>query len=122
MINSMNNNIDCCLEAVSYNNIVSYGKMMIGNKSLEYYNDKNINDYLQIPWVEIENIEVNLLFNKKINRFTIKTKKDGNFAFSTQDNKKALREVIKHIDKEKLYVSETLISKIIKKIRKIFIK
>ncbi|WP_155730330.1 DUF956 family protein, partial [Streptobacillus moniliformis] len=53
----------------------SYGKVLVGDKSFEYYNDRNVNDYIQIPWEEVEYIAAQVFFKRWITRFVIFTKR-----------------------------------------------
>lgn len=63
---------------------------MVGDKAFEFYNEKNKEDFIQIPWEEIDYISASVYFNKKIARFAIFTKNNGHFTFSTRDNVKTL--------------------------------
>ena len=46
--------------------------VMLGNKAFEFYNEKNPEDYIQIPWDEIDYVAASVLFGgKKIARFAI---------------------------------------------------
>ena len=36
--------------------MANYGKVLVGDEAFEYYNDKNVNDYIQIPWSEVTEI------------------------------------------------------------------
>ncbi|QXW65082.1 DUF956 family protein [Streptobacillus moniliformis] len=56
MIESLSSKIDLTINASSFSGITSYGKVLVGDKSFEYYNDRNVNDYIQIPWEEVEYI------------------------------------------------------------------
>lgn len=74
--------------------MANYGKVLVGDEAFEYYNDKNVNDYIQIPWSEVTEIMASVMFKGKwIPRFAVVTKNNGNFIFSTRDNKKTLRAV-----------------------------
>mgnify|MGYP001029930116 FL=1 len=73
--------------------------MLVGDEAFEYYNDKNVNDYIQIPWSEVTEIMASVMFKGKwIPRFAVVTKNNGNFIFSTRDNKKTLRAVRNYVD------------------------
>lgn len=88
---SQNTQITFVIDATSYFAMGSYGKIMIGDKAFEYYNSKNIQDYIIIPWTEIEYIACGVIFNKYITRFSIFTKKKWIFSFSCKDNKKVIK-------------------------------
>ena len=83
----------------SYLGMANYGKVLVGDEAFEYYNDKNVNDYIQIPWSEVTEIMASVMFKGKwIPRFAVVTKNNGNFIFSTRDNKKTLRAVRNYVD------------------------
>lgn len=102
MIKSQNKNIDLSIKARHLQGFTSSGDLVIGDKAIEYYNEKNPRDFIQIPWSEIELITAEVIFKKKIPRFAIHTKQNGDFIFSTVDNKKTLRAINNYIPSEKL--------------------
>ena len=94
MAQSLNTKVDLTIPATSYLGISDYGKVMVGDKAFEFYNEKNVEDYIQIPWDEIDYISASVLFKGKwISRFAIMTKSNGHFTFSSRDNKKLLRAI-----------------------------
>ncbi|MBQ0064637.1 MAG: DUF956 family protein [Firmicutes bacterium] len=102
MIQSLNKTVDLVDKGQFLTGIPTYGKIMIGDGGFEYYNDKNIADFIQIPWNQVDHVAASVLFNKSISRFAIFTKQNGAFTFSTRDNKKTLRMVNKYIDSNNL--------------------
>lgn len=103
MIQSLNTKVDMTIKATSYLGLTNYGKVMIGDNAFEYYNDKNSKDYIQIPWQEVDHVMASVIFKGKwIPRFAIVTKENGNFTFSTRDNKALLRTVNKYIPSDRL--------------------
>ena len=50
MVQSLNTKVDLTVKATSYLGLANYGEVMIGDKAFEFYNEKNIRDYIQIPW------------------------------------------------------------------------
>ena len=99
MVQSLNKKVDLTINATSYLGMAIYGKVLVGDEAFEYYNDKNINDYIQIPWSEVTEIMASVMFKGKwIPRFAVVTKNNGNFIFSTRDNKKTLRAVRNYVD------------------------
>ena len=98
MAQSMNTKVDYSVAASSFLGLSSQGKVMVGDAAFEYYNDRNVEDYIQIPWEEVDYIQASVLFGKWINRFAIYTKKN---------NKQLLREVRKYVPQEKMYRSLT---------------
>lgn len=123
MITSLNTKVDLAIKGISYLNVPSYGNIMIGNKSFEFYNERNVKDNIQIPWEEISHIVVSVKFNAKwIPRFMIVTHKNGTFTFSSRNNKLLLREVCKYVDKDRMFRSLGFFKSIVGGIRKIFNK
>ena len=56
MVQSLNKKVDLTINATSYLGMANYGKVLVGDEAFEYYNDKNVNDYIQIPWSEVTEI------------------------------------------------------------------
>lgn len=106
MAQSQNSSVDLTIKATSFHGIGTYGDIMVGNKALEFYNERNVEDYIQIPWEEIDYISAEVI-GKKITRFAVFIKQGGHFAFSTRDNKKTLRAVREYIGDEKLLRSKS---------------
>lgn len=102
MVESQNKKVDLTIKARFLNGLTSYGNMLIGDKAFEYYNEKNVKDFVQIPYKEISYISASVILKKYINRFAIHTKSNGVFVFTTKDNKKTLRAINKYIDSSKL--------------------
>lgn len=102
MIESQNKTVDLTIKANHLQGFTSSGSVMVGDKAFEYYNRRNPNDYIQIPWKEVELITAEVVFKKKIPRFAIHTKQNGDFIFTTVDNKKTLRAINKYIPSDKL--------------------
>ena len=102
MVQSQNKKVDLSIKARCLNGFTSDGDIMIGDKAFEYYNEKNLEDYIQIPYKEISFVSASVLFGKKINRFAIHTRESGNFLFTSKDNKKVLRSLNNYIDSNKL--------------------
>ena len=99
MVQSLYKKVDLTFNATSYLGMANYGKVLVGDEAFEYYNDKNVNDYIQIPWSEVTEIMASVMFKGKwIPRFAVVTKNNGNFIFSTRDNKKTLRAVRNYVD------------------------
>ena len=106
MAQSQNSTVDLATPATCLMGLTSHGNVMVGNKAFEYYNERNPEDYIQIPWDEVDYIAAEVLRGtKKITRFAIFTKDNGHFTFSTRDDKETLRAVRKYVD-EVVTVSE----------------
>lgn len=102
MVQSQNKKVDLSIKARCLNGFTSDGNIMIGDEAFEFYNEKNLDDYVQIPYKEISFVSASVIFCKKISRFAIHTKENGNFIFTTKDNKKTLRALNKYVDSNKL--------------------
>ncbi|MGI6231149.1 MAG: DUF956 family protein [Tractidigestivibacter sp.] len=101
MAQSQNTKVEFTIKATFLRGLSSYGDVMIGDKAFEYYNEKNPEDYIQIPWEEIDYISAEVV-GKKITRFAIFTKSAGHFDFSTRDNIATLRAVREHVPEDRL--------------------
>lgn len=102
MVKSKNSNSELTIKASWFRGIVSYGKIMVGNKAFEFYNERNVNDYVQVPWTEINYVIADVRANNYILRFKIETKRNGAFVFSSRDNKKTLRAIRNHVPEDRL--------------------
>ena len=75
MVQSRNTTVDYTVKGISYMGLSAYGKIMVGDRAFEFYNDRNVKDYIQIPWDEVDTIVASVLFKgRKISRFAIMTK------------------------------------------------
>ena len=106
MAQSQNSSVDLTIRATSFAGLGTYGHMMVGNKALEFYNERNPEDYIQIPWDEIDHIAAEVI-GKKITRFAVFIKSGGHFSFSTRDNIKTLRAVREYIPEDRMVRSPT---------------
>ncbi|KRL12364.1 DUF956 family protein [Schleiferilactobacillus perolens] len=98
MVESLNTKVELVMDATSYLGMPEYGKLMVGDKGFEFYNEKNLKHYIQIPWDEVDYVIVSILFRGKwIPRYAFKTKKAGTFSFSSKDPKRVLRAVREHV-------------------------
>ena len=76
MAQSINTKVDLVISGTSYHGLNSYGKIMIGDKGFEFYNDRNVNDYIQIPWKEVDYVIASVMFKgKHIPRYAIPRQK-----------------------------------------------
>lgn len=105
MIESLNKKVDLVENGTSFLGLGDYGKIMIGDKAFEFYSDHSKNNYIQIPWTEVDIVIVSVVFKRWIPRFAIKTKKNGMYSFASRDPKKVLRSIREYIPKEKILKS-----------------
>ncbi|MCI7219187.1 DUF956 family protein [Parafannyhessea umbonata] len=94
---SMNTSVEYSSKATFLQGFTTYGDVMVGDKAFEFYNEKNKEDFVQIPWEEIDYVSAEVLGKKNIVRFAIFTKEAGHFTFSTRDNRATLRAVREHV-------------------------
>lgn len=110
MAQSLNTKVEIAIPATSFMTLASYGNMMIGDKAVEFYNERNVEDYIQIPWAEIDHVAASVMFKgKMIPRFAVFTKRNGTYSFSTRDNKAVLRIIRDHIGNERVVRSATFL-------------
>ena len=123
MVQSLNTKVDLTIKATSYLGLTNYGKIMVGDNAFEFYNDKNVRDYIHIPWKEFDYVMASVMFKGKwIPRFAVVTKKNGKFIFSSRDNKALLRAVNKYVASENLVRSLSFLDIIKRGIKSLFSK
>ncbi|WP_100489013.1 DUF956 family protein [Sporolactobacillus pectinivorans] len=108
MVQSMNTKVDFVTAANSYIGLTDYGKIMIGDKGFEFYNDRDARKYIQIPWDDIDCVIASVMFKGKwIPRYALRTKKNGTYTFASKHPKKVLREIRKYVKPERMVRSLT---------------
>ena len=121
MAQSINSTVELTTTGVSYLGMGGkVGKFLLGNKDLEFYSDANVEDYIQIPWENIEKIGANVSRNKVSRHFEVFTDK-GKFLFASKDSGKILKVARQHIGNDKVIRMLTLVQIIIKRLS-IFVK
>ncbi len=87
MAQSQNSSVYYTEKATSFHGMSTYGSVMLGNNAFEFYNERNPEDFIQIPWSEIDHVAASVLFGgKKISRFAIFVKgSESGFSFSTRE-------------------------------------
>ncbi|MBT0896352.1 DUF956 family protein [Streptococcus infantarius] len=121
MAQSLNSTVELTTTGVSYLGMGGkVGKFLLGNKGLEFYSDANVEDYIQIPWENIEKIGANVSRNKVSRHFEVFTDK-GKFLFASKDSGKILKVARQHIGNDKVVRMLTLVQVLMKKLT-IFVK
>ncbi|MES5404522.1 DUF956 family protein [Streptococcus infantarius] len=121
MAHSLNSTVELTTTGVSYLGMGGkVGKFLLGNKGLEFYSDANVEDYIQIPWENIEKIGANISRNKVSRHFEVFTDK-GKFLFASKDSGKILKVARQHIGNDKVVRMLTLVQVLMKKLT-IFVK
>ena len=121
MAQSLNSIVELTTTGVSYLGMGGkVGKFLLGNKGLEFYSNANVEDYIQIPWENIEKIGANVSRNKVSRHFEVFTDK-GKFLFASKDSGKILKVARQHIGNDKVVRMLTLVQVLMKKLT-IFVK
>ena len=116
MAQSLNSTVELTTTGVSYLGMGGkVGKFLLGNKGLEFYCDANVEDYIQIPWENIEKIGANVSRNKVSRHFEVFTDK-GKFLFASKDSGKILKVARQHIGNDKVVRMLTLVQVLMKKL------
>ncbi|QIQ21151.1 DUF956 family protein [Zophobihabitans entericus] len=103
MVQSLNTKVDLVIKGTMFIGLPEYGQIMIGDKAFEFYENRNPQKYIQVPWEEVEYVTASVLFGGKwIPRYAIQTKHNGTFTFASKDPKKVLRAIRVYIDSEKM--------------------
>lgn len=84
------------------------GKFLLGDKAIEFYSDRQVEDYVQIPWNHIEQIGANVSGKKISRHFEIITD-TGKFLFSSKDSALILKHARKEIGNDKVVRLPTLL-------------
>ena len=104
MVQSLNTKVDLVADATSFMGLSEYGQVMVGNNAFEFYNSRDKNKYIQIPWTEIDYVEASVLLKGKwIPRYAINTKRNGQFMFASKQPKKVLRAMRDHLGPNKMF-------------------
>ena len=110
---SMNSKVIFSTKANSLNGIFGNknGNILIGNKAFEFYNARNPEDYIQIPWDEIEKVRAQLFFKDRyIRGFFIDTKNSGSFNFIVKNAGKCLKEMRTFVGNDNIVRNKPLFS------------
>ena len=122
MAQSQNKTVEFHTTGVSYLGVGGkVGKILVGDVAFEFYADANVEDYVQIPWKEIEQIGANVSGRKVSRHFEILTDK-SNFLFASKDSGKILKIAREHLGNEKVIKLPTLIQTIGARLKGLFAK
>lgn len=122
MAQSQNKTVEFHTTGVSYLGVGGkVGKILVGDVAFEFYADANVEDYVQIPWKEIEQIGANVSGRKVSRHFEILTDK-SKFLFASKDSGKVLKIAREHLGNEKVVKLPTLIQTIGARIKGLFAK
>lgn len=123
VVQSLNTKVDLVMKATSFHAMNNYGKIMVGDKGFEFYNDQKIQDYIQIPWEEVDYVIASVLFRGKyIPRFAIRTKRSGNFTFAAKKPKEVLRAIGKYVPSDHMVRSLSFFDVLKRSVKSLFHK
>ncbi|MFS0660959.1 DUF956 family protein [Niallia alba] len=106
MVQSINTKVDLVINATSHTGISEYGKIMIGDKGFEFFNSRDARKFIQIPWEEVDYVVASIMFKGKwIPRYSVQTKRNGTYTFSSKDPKKVLRVIREYVDPKRMVQS-----------------
>ena len=87
------------------------GNILVGDKAFEFYNQRNTEDYIQIPWTEIDKVRAQMFFRDKyIRGFFIDTKNSGTYNFVVSEAGKSLKIMRDFIGNEKIVRCKPVLS------------
>ncbi len=87
------------------------GNILVGDKAFEFYNNRNPEDYIQIPWGEIVRVRAQIFFKDKyIRGFFIDTKNAGTYNFVVKNAGKTLKIMRDFLGNEKIVRNKPLLS------------
>ena len=87
------------------------GNILVGNNAFEFYNSRNPEDYIQIPWNEIIRVRAQLFFKDNYIRcFFIDTKNAGTYNFVVKNAGKTLKIMRDFLGNEKIVRNKPLLS------------
>ena len=122
MAQSLNKTVEFHTTGVSYLGVGGkVGKMLLGNAAFEFYADTNVENYIQIPWAEIEQIGANVRGHKISRHFEIFTK-ESKFLFASKDSGKILKIAREKLGNDKVVKLPTLLQTIGQKIKNLIAK
>ncbi len=103
MVQSLNTKVDLVINATAFTGLTDYGKIMIGNKGFEFYNDRDARKFIQIPWEEVDYVVASVLFKGKwIPRYAIQTKRNGTYTFASKQPKVVLRAIRAYVEPSRM--------------------
>ncbi|HFR3551125.1 TPA: DUF956 family protein [Streptococcus suis] len=123
MAQSLNKTVELSTTGVSYLSLAgsTVGKFLLGDQALEFYADNNVENFVQIPWKNIDKIGANVSGKKISRHFEIYTD-SGKFLFASKDSGKILKIARDHIGNDKVVKLPTLLQILGQKISNLFAK
>lgn len=88
-----------------------HGNILIGDRAFEFYNYRNPEDFIQIPWSEIKLVRAQIFFKDRyIRGFFIDTYNNGTFNFIVKEAGKSLKLMRELIGNEKIVRNKPVLS------------
>lgn len=112
MVQSLNSSVSFSTQGISFLGIgAQYGKFLLGDKAFEFFNDNNVEDFIQIPWKNVTAVYADVSAKKIGRRFRIETD-SGSFNFSSVDTGRLLKITREYIGDDKVLKNPTLFKRI----------
>lgn len=122
-VQSLNSSVELLIDATALNGLGQYGKVMIGNKGFEFYDERDCHKFIQIPWEEVDVVIASIMLKGKwIPRYAVRTKKNGTYTFASKDPKLVLRTIRNHIEAERIVKSLSFFQVVARGVKGIFKK
>lgn len=123
MVEALNKEVDLVMDGTSYMGLTDYGKIIIGKQGFEFYNDRDVRKFVQIPWEEVDLVIASVLLGGRwIPRYAIQTKRNGTFTFSSKHPKEVLRAMRKYVDSKQMVRSLSFLQVLSRGIKRKFKK
>ncbi|MCU9613446.1 DUF956 family protein [Caldibacillus lycopersici] len=123
MVQSINTKVDLVIDAAAHLGLTEYGKIMIGDKGFEFFNNRDVRKFIQIPWEEVDYVVASIMFKGKwIPRYSIQTKRNGTYSFSSKDPKKVLRAIRVYVDPKQMVQSLSFFDVVKRSLKRTFKK
>lgn len=123
MVQSINTEVELLQKGTSFAGMTDYGQIMIGDKGFEFFNERNVEKFIQIPWGEVDYVIVSVILKGKwIPRFAIKTRQNGTYSFAAKDSKAVLRTMRGHLGADRIVKSLSFFEVLKRSIKGIFKK
>ncbi|PIO81003.1 hypothetical protein BSQ38_04745 [Pediococcus damnosus] len=99
------------------------GKIVIGDKGFEFINNHKNRNLVYLPWDEISHVVAARGIRKgKIMRFSVQSKRNIGYVFTTKDPKGVFRAMRKHMDAKQLVYEKDMFDRLRHSFRKLLKK
>lgn len=89
------------------------GDILVGDKAFEFYNEKNVNNCIQIPWKRIKRVRVVLLEHMVVRIYI--DYDNSVLSLSSRNNISLLKSMRRYLERERFIQEKTFMQKIIGK-------